>query len=292
MKKLLLMSVTCLLMLGGAYGQNSVSMKKEQVKINDQVKISYLQSGSGDITLLFLHGWCINSGYWKNQITHFSKDYSVYAMDLPGFGESTAKGRTSWTIKEYAEDVEGFIKKKGLKNVVLVGHSMSGNIMLHVAIDLPVQVIGVVGVDNFKYVGVEFSPEDTKYMTDYFEALESDFGKNAPTYSEKTLFHLSTPPEVKKAVMTDIANTDPAIGLKSLKDLMQGFQDVPKLLEKLPLKLYLINSSATSTYEEGLKKYSRNDFHIEFIGDTGHYPMVENPTVFNEALDNILASVK
>lgn len=291
MKKLVLAVVACLLIPGGAYAQTPNPMKKEQVSINNKVKINYLQSGSGDTTLLFLHGWCINSGYWKNQITHFSNDYNVYAMDLPGFGKSIAEGRTEWTIKEYADDVVGFVKKEKLKNVVVIGHSMSGDIMLHVAMNLPSEVIGLVGVDNFKFVGAEFSPEDMKYLENYFDALESDFTKNAPAYSEKTLFQPSTPAEVKKAVMNDIANTDPTIGYKSLKDLMQGFGNTAELLQKLPLKLYLINSTAEPTYVEGLEANCKSGFHIEPVGGTGHYPMVESPEVFNSALDNILLSI-
>lgn len=281
-----------LLILSGACAQKSTPMKNEQVSINEKVTINYLQSGNGDTTLLFLHGWCINSGYWKDQIDYFSKSYSVYAIDLPGFGQSKAGDRVAWSIKEYAEDVAGFVQKKNLSNVVVIGHSMSGDIMLQVAMSLPSKIIGVVGVDNFKYVGVEFSPEDMKQMTNYFEALKNDFGTNAPAYSEKMLFHPSTPTAVKESVMKDIANTDPTIGYKSLDGLMQHAEKVPGLLEKLPLKLYLINSSATPTNEEGLKKYCENGFHVESVGATGHYPMAEKPDAFNGALKNILSSMK
>lgn len=292
MKKLLLMAAGSLLILSGACAQKSAFMKNEQVSINENVTINYIQSGNGDTTLLFLHGWCINSGYWKDQIDHFSKNYSVYAIDLPGFGQSEADDRAAWSIKEYAEDVVGFVQKKNLKNIVVIGHSMSGDIMLQVAMSLPSEIIGVVGVDNFKYVGVDFSPEDMKQMANYFEALKNDFGTNAPAYSEKMLFHPSTPTEVKESVMNDIASTDPIIGYKSLESLMQHSEKVPELLEKLPLKLYLINSSAIPTNEEGLKKYCKNGFHVESVGTTGHYPMVEKPDAFNTALYNILSSMK
>lgn len=292
MKKLWLMAAGSLLILSGAYAQNSNSMKNKQVKISEKVKINYLQSGSGDTTLLFLHGWCINSGYWKDQIDYFSKNFSVYAIDLPGFGQSEAPDRTAWSIEEYAADVVGFVQKEDLKNVVLIGHSMSGDIILQVALGLPSKIIGVVGVDNFQYVGVEFSPEDMKEMANYFDALKSDFAKNAPAYSEKMLFQPSTPAVVKENVMNDIASTNPTIGYKSLESLMQHAEKVPGLLEKLPLKLYLINSSAVPTHEEGLKTYCKNGFHIELVGATGHYPMVEKPDAFNKALDNILLSIK
>ncbi|HOO84300.1 MAG TPA: alpha/beta hydrolase, partial [Prolixibacteraceae bacterium] len=67
------------------------NMIAEQIKIrNNQVEINYFEQGQGDITLLLLHGWCIDGTYWANQLEAFSKTYKVIAIDLPGFGKSKA----------------------------------------------------------------------------------------------------------------------------------------------------------------------------------------------------------
>src|ERR1700761_288990 len=56
-------------------------------KISDKgVNIAYSDTGKGDTTLLFVHGWAINRGYWSEQVKHFSSRYRVVAIDLPGFG--------------------------------------------------------------------------------------------------------------------------------------------------------------------------------------------------------------
>ncbi len=96
-------------------------------------EINYYQQGQGDTTLLFIHGWCIDGTYWKNQVEYFSKKYNVYAIDLPGFGKSKAE-RANWTIEEYANDVTAFIDTMNLRNVVIIGHSMAGDIMLQAAL--------------------------------------------------------------------------------------------------------------------------------------------------------------
>jgi pimeloyl-ACP methyl ester carboxylesterase len=125
-------------------------MTAKQITIRDkQVEINYFQQGQGDTTLLFLHGWCIDGTYWKNQVEYFSKNYNVYAIDLPGFGKSKAE-RTNWTIEEYANDVTAFIDIMNLKNVVIIGHSMAGEIMLQTALTNNPKIVGIVGVDNFK----------------------------------------------------------------------------------------------------------------------------------------------
>jgi pimeloyl-ACP methyl ester carboxylesterase len=126
-----------------------------------------------------LHGWCIDGMYWKNQVDYFSKAYNVFAIDLPGFGKSKAE-RTNWTVEEYANDVTAFIDTMNLENVVIIGHSMAGEIMLQTALTNNPKIAGIVGVDNFKFIDVVFTPEQMKQMTDFFPMLEKDF-KNIST---------------------------------------------------------------------------------------------------------------
>jgi pimeloyl-ACP methyl ester carboxylesterase len=95
--------------------------------------------------------------YWADQVAYFSKTYHAFAIDLPGFGKSKAE-RTNWTIEEYAHDVTAFIDAMDLKNVVIIGHSMAGEIMLQTALTNNPKIAGVVGVDNFKIIDVAFTP--------------------------------------------------------------------------------------------------------------------------------------
>lgn len=52
---------------------------------------------SKNCSLLFIHGWATDSSVWKYQWEEFSKDYEVFAIDLPGhngndeWGEPTLK---------------------------------------------------------------------------------------------------------------------------------------------------------------------------------------------------------
>ncbi len=264
-------------------------MIAKQIKIRDkQVEINYFQQGQGDTSLLFLHGWCIDGTYWKNQLEYFSKNFSVYAIDLPGFGKSKAE-RTNWTIEEYANDVAAFIDTLGLKNVVIIGHSMAGEIMLQTAFTNNPKITGIVGVDNFKFIDVAFTPEQMKQMTDFFPLLEKDFKNSAPAYADMMLFHPTTSTEVKDRVKTDFANGDSVIGFGTFMNQMQyAFNDAQRL-ELLNYKLYLINSDGFPTNETGLKNRCKSGFQVETISATGHYPMIEKTTEFNLILEKINA---
>lgn len=263
-------------------------MTAKQVTIRDnQVEINYLQKGQGDTTILFIHGWCIDGSYWEKQIEYFSEKYNVYAIDLPGFGKSKAE-RTNWTIEEYADDVSAFIDTMDLKNVVIIGHSMSGEIMLQTALTNNPKIAGVVGIDNFKLIDVVFTPEQIKQMTDFLPLLENDFKNSAPAYADIMLFHPETSIEVKERVKNDFAGSNPVIGYGTLMNLMNFSSTDAQKLEELNYKLYLINNDTLPTNEAGLKNHCKKGYQVETISGTGHYPMIEKPAEFNQILEKVL----
>lgn len=288
MIKTILLTAFVAMTLNCGNAQTNLKMTEKKIKIrNNQVEINYYKQGKGDTTLLFLHGWCIDKTYWDNQLNYFSKEYNTLAIDLSGFGKSTAN-RQNWTIEEYAEDVNSFIDSLHLKNVVLIGHSMSGEIMIQTAILNNPNIIGLVGVDNFKALDVEFTPEQMKQMTDFFPMLQNDFKNSAPIYADMMLFHPMTSKEIKDRVKTDFANTNAQIGYGTFMNLMQYSMKEAQTLEKLNFPLNLINCDYFPTNEIGLKNHCKNGYKVETISDTGHYPMIEKPEEFNKLLENIL----
>jgi len=266
-------------------------MKAKQITLRDyNVEINYFQQGQGDTTLLFLHGWCIDATYWKEQVDYFSKSYTVYAVDLPGFGASIAK-RTHFTIEEYAHDITAFIDTLNLNHVVIIGHSMAGEIMLQTALTNNPKIVGIVGVDTFKSIDVVLPPDQLKQMTDFFPLLETDFTHAAPFYADLMLFHPTTSTEVKDRVKTDFATSDPTIGYGTIMTQMHYASTDAQRLEQLNYTLYLINSDGTPTNETGLKNHCKTGFQVETISTTGHYPMIEKPTAFNLLLEKVLTGM-
>jgi pimeloyl-ACP methyl ester carboxylesterase len=291
-EKAILLMVIASLLGGVSKAQIPERMTAKQVTIRDnQVEINYFQQGQGDTTLLFLHGWCINGTYWKDQVDYFSKNYNVYAIDLPGFGTSKAE-RTDWTIEEYANDVSAFMDTMHAENVVIIGHSMAGEIMLQTALSNNPKIVGLVGVDNFKLIDVEFTPEQMEQMTDFLTMLEKDFKNSAPAYADRMLFHPTTSKEVKDRVKADFANSDSVIGYGALMNHMQYSSADAQRLEQLNYPLYLINNDGLPTNESGLKNHCKNGFQVETISATGHYPMIEKPAEFNLLLEKVLTGMK
>ena len=62
--------------------------------------------------------------------------HRVVAIDLPGYGKS-AKANYDYSMAFYARIVEASSTQLGLKHVVLVGHSMGGQIAMTHALRYP-----------------------------------------------------------------------------------------------------------------------------------------------------------
>ncbi len=257
---------------------------------NQGAKIDFLVAGSGDTTLLFVHGWCINKSYWEEQVDFFKSRYRVVAIDLPGHGKSGMERRV-WSVEEFGNDVVMIMDALDLENVVLIGHSMGGSIILEAANKRQEKVIGFVGVDNFKDVGVEYTIDQQAEMKNFVEMIKQDYKGTISSFAKGMLFAESTDDKVEQRVMDDILNAPAEISAGIIESLMDVNEKERSLMRNLPLKVHLINSDGIPTNELQLEKYCTHSFEVHSIGPTGHYPMIEAPDQFNKILDEILKNL-
>ena len=270
---------------------NSAVDRKENVtaKVNNTT-IAYNQYGKGDTTLLFVHGWCINKEYWNDQSKYFSDKYKVVALDLPGFGRSD-KNRTEWTFEKYTEDINEFIKAEKLNNVILIGHSMSGDILLLMDTNYPESVIGIVGIDNLKRPGEKFSEEESKQVEGFFAMMDSSFSGTVEVYTKGNLFTPSADTSIVNRVIKDFKNNDSVIAIKVLRSLFDVSQKEKEMMQQLKHTLYLVNSDPDTTHIDSLKKYCKASAEVVYVHGTGHYPMIEKPAEFNSALEKVIRMI-
>lgn len=263
-------------------------MKNVQLK-NRGVFINHSSYGEGELTLLFVHGWCIDQTYWSEQVEALSSEYRVVTIDLPGFGKS-GTNREKWSIEAYGEDVNAVIEQLGLNNVILIGHSMAGDVILESALK-NTKVISLIGVDNFKDVGIEFNDDLKAEINFFMDMLKSNFSEVVPAYAEGNLFHPNTDSLVKARVIKDFMNSDSTIAALSLEALYEYALIEARQLSRLKQKIYLINSDDTPTNTAGLDNTGA-DYEIIGINSVGHYPMLEKPEKFNTLLKQVIAKIK
>ena len=102
------------------------------------IKLNFIEQGQGQ-PMILLHGNGENCDYFEHQISHFSKQYHVIALDTRGHGQSP-RGEKPFTIKQFAEDLHDFMDEKGIEKAVILGFSDGGNIALTFALKYPEQV--------------------------------------------------------------------------------------------------------------------------------------------------------
>lgn len=247
---------------------------------NGQITIAYDDQGKGPVTLVFIHGWCLNRSYWVRQVADFKSRYRVVTLDLPGFGAS-GKNRKNWSVEAYASDITALLTQLNLHEVILIGHSTSGSIALEAALQNKTRVIGLVGVDNFKDIGQIESADSKQDEANFFTAARINFKPLAYAYASESLFSKSTDTLVKKRVLNDIGKADSLIAIECLERASM-YEVLPKLI-RFKKRLYLINSDLTPTDTRGLLKHAIA-YKIFTLHGTGHFPMVESPVEFNSLL--------
>jgi len=94
----------------------------------DENKIRYLESGNSDNTLVLVHGLGASANRWEYVIPHFEKNYRVIVPDLIGFGYSD-KPLVDYTTDFFSEFLKKFLEKLDIKNPVLIGSSLGGQII-------------------------------------------------------------------------------------------------------------------------------------------------------------------
>lgn len=109
------------------------------LEIEDDISIAYVDEGpkEGPIVVM-IHGW---GGYIKNwypTIDALRSQCRCVALDLPGYGRSTVRdfGPVDY-MDFFADAIDQFINRLGVRNVTLVGHSMGGQICGIVALKGP-----------------------------------------------------------------------------------------------------------------------------------------------------------
>jgi pimeloyl-ACP methyl ester carboxylesterase len=103
------------------------------------VLVRAVRAGSGDTTLLLLHGYGESLTTWRATFDALAIGHRVIAIDLPGFGGS-AKPDVPYSLPAMTERLSRFIDRWTTGPVVLVGHSMGGEIAASLALARPDRV--------------------------------------------------------------------------------------------------------------------------------------------------------
>ncbi len=290
MKRLILtMAILVLISLNGVNAREHSLVTKFGIAIsNDQEQIAYSVSGNGKTSLIFIHGWSLDSRLWHNQFGYFSEEYQVITIDLAGHGNSSYN-REEYTMLSFANDIKAVIEKEGINSAILIGHSMGGGIIAEAAKLIPNNVIGIIGVDTSQNVASKISQEELNSMVKPFE---DDFKSGMRVFVKESL-PKSVDGDILYWIREDMASAPKDIAINQFQHYLGQYisGESYRVYKGINVPVVLVNARLWPTDSEENKKHIKN-YSIYFIEDTGHFPMLEKPSEFNKILHKAIKSVE
>src|SRR4051812_31838567 len=113
---------------------------------NRENHISYVVRGTGDPTLIFVHGFACSLDDWEEQLRGLSPSFRCVALDLPGHGDSAKPNTVS--IEVLGAAVNRVKDQVAASNTILVGHSMGCRVIVEAFQQSGTTVSGLVFVDG------------------------------------------------------------------------------------------------------------------------------------------------
>ena len=109
--------------------------RAEWLTAND-TQLRTLRAGRGDTTLFLIHGFGESLFTWRAVVDPLAAHYRVVAVDLPGFGGST-KPDASYSVDSMTARLSNFLDRHIRGPVIVVGHSMGGQLAAALALARP-----------------------------------------------------------------------------------------------------------------------------------------------------------
>ncbi|TLS38361.1 alpha/beta hydrolase [Pseudalkalibacillus caeni] len=135
------------------------AIELESVKLSNGETLGYRFRPGGNETILLIHGNMTSSKHWDLVLENLDEGYTIYAVDLRGFGVSTYHQRID-SMKDFSEDIKLFADELGLKQFHVIGWSLGGGVAMQFAADYPDYIKKLVLLESISTRGFPFmSPQ-------------------------------------------------------------------------------------------------------------------------------------
>jgi pyruvate dehydrogenase E2 component (dihydrolipoamide acetyltransferase) len=159
---------------------DQASLKYEFAELTAGI-VRYAKRGEGTPPVILIHGLGGDLDNWLFNIDALAEAATVYALDLPGHGQS-AKTLADPTISGLAKSLLGFMDTVSIDAAHLIGHSMGGAIAIRTALDAPLRVkslalicpVGLGPEINRDYISAFVSASSRRELKPVLEMLFAD----------------------------------------------------------------------------------------------------------------------
>ncbi|MRR15770.1 MAG: alpha/beta hydrolase [Deltaproteobacteria bacterium] len=231
--------------------------------------------GSHPQSFVFIHGSGGNSGAWSCQYSKLHKFFNIVAVNLPGHGKSSGKGRQD--VHDYALDLRDLLEGLNLPRPILVGASLGSAIVLDFAARFPRDAAGIVCVGGGLTMPV--NPD-----------IISGF-RAQPQLSLDMMVKFSLARENREKLFPSLRKSLGEADVETVAGDMLACSrfDITQDVEKIVAPALVICGSEDKMMPPASSEKIAAGIasaKLVVIAGAGHMVMVEQPEAFNEALRN------
>ncbi len=231
--------------------------------------------------MVFIHGAGGDKTQWNNQFEFFQKKgWGVVIPSLPSHGLSPTTDLL--TISYYVDAIYSMLNDLKFGSVNLIGHSMGGAIVLHLALQFSNSII-----DKLILIG---TGAKLRVASTFFEAIETDFEYFLELLS-RVAYYSKTDPQIK-------FENEKALRRTGAKVYYQDFEicdhfDIRSELNEIKNQVLIIvgedDKMTPVKYSEYLHQNLDNS-QLEVIPKSGHFVFQEAPDQVSDLIYNFLSS--
>jgi len=181
----------------------------------------------------------------------------------------------------FGDDVAAVVRQLGLPRVILVGHSMGGDVIVEAARRLPGRVAGLVWVDTYRQLPIARTPEQLQAMTAPFH---TDFVETTRGFV-RGMFPPTADSALVERVAMDMSAAPPQVALGALEAALAFAHEIPGALQELKLPVVALNPDNQPTDTTSMK---RHGVEVVLMPGVGHFLMMEDPARFNQLLRTVI----
>ena len=249
----------------------------------DGTPIAFEVWGVGSPTVVFVPGLTGDRSDFSAQVSFFEGSHQVVGVDLPGSGES-GRDRSVWTMAAFGQDVATVVDHLALDDLVLVGHSSGGDVIVEAALRLGGRVRGLVWVSSYRSLG---SILDEDQVDGWLAPFKEDFAAAMDDLTRRN-FGPDADPTMVDVVAARMVAADPDMVIGVLDSKLHNEPAVLDALGRIDTAVFAINPGFKPNNAESLLAYGVD---LRVVPGVGHYTMMEDPTTFNANLTDIIEAL-
>ncbi|MFC3053775.1 alpha/beta fold hydrolase [Kordiimonas pumila] len=249
----------------------------------DDIRTYYEEAGEG-YPLICFHAACQDTLMYRHVLDNLSDKFRVITVDAPGHSKSLMPEAGPFTsLTQHCEFNEKLMDKLGLVRPVILGCSMSGNQVLELGSRRPDKYAAIISAE-----GADYTPTISKFMLDMLLVN----GQQILEGYSQSITGNRTPPDRAREVVWQLIRAVPEV----MKGDLAGYAgfDMRSEVGKITAPLLLIRGDADWLVSQQQVDETASRIpcsKVTVLEGTGHYPMIENPVEFNDAVRQFLNEV-